>query len=141
MPRDVKLADLVAANPNFEQQMRDWQTERHQKGEDPLDWQPFRELQTYIGAPDPGEDAPAEFYWFTPPAAADAGPTAAADASFGAGAAEAFSGSGTPEAANATATVAADPTQMADVASTGTAEPAPREKSWAERWDAEPKSS
>ncbi len=68
MARDARMSDLISANPSFEQQMRDWQTERHQKGEHPFDWEAFRTLQAYIGATDPGDVPPAEFYWFTPPA-------------------------------------------------------------------------
>jgi hypothetical protein len=108
MSGDVSMADLVAANPNFEQQMRDWQTERHQKGEDPTDWQAFRELETFIGAPDPGENAPSEFMSFTPPAVAAETPSA--DGSAG------------------------EVTQATDAATTEAAEAAPKEKSWAERW-------
>jgi hypothetical protein len=66
MPRDVSVAELIAANPSFEQQMREWQNERHQKDDDPFDWQAFRDLETYIGAPDPGEAPPPEFFWFIP---------------------------------------------------------------------------
>ena len=69
MARDARMSDLISANPSFEQQMRDWQTERHQKGENPFDWEAFRTLEAYIGATDPGDEPPAEFYWFTPPAA------------------------------------------------------------------------
>ncbi len=65
MTFDARLNDLIAANPNLEQQMRDWQTERHQKGEDPFDWNAFRTIESYISAVDPGESAPAEFYWFS----------------------------------------------------------------------------
>ena len=68
MAPDARMSDLIAANPNVEQQMRDWQTERHQRGESPFDWQAFRVLEGYIGATDPGDVPPAEFYWFTPQA-------------------------------------------------------------------------
>ena len=68
MARDARMSDLISANPSFEQQMRDWQTERHQKGENPFDWEAFRTLEAYIGATDPGDVPPSEFYWFTPPA-------------------------------------------------------------------------
>ncbi len=68
MARDACISDLIAANPNFEQQLRDWQTERHQRGESPFDWEAFRLLEGFIGAIDPGEAPPAEFYWFTAPA-------------------------------------------------------------------------
>ena len=70
MARDARMSDLISANRGFEQQMRDWQTERHQKGENPFDWQAFRTLEAYIGATDPGDEPPAEFYWFMPPTAA-----------------------------------------------------------------------
>jgi hypothetical protein len=63
------MSDLISANRGFEQQMRDWQTERHQKGENPFDWQAFRKLEACIGATDPGDEPPAEFYWFAPPVA------------------------------------------------------------------------
>ena len=69
MARDARMSDLISANPSFEQQMRDWQTERHQKGENPFDWEAFRTLEAFIGATDPGDVPPAEFYWFAPPAA------------------------------------------------------------------------
>ena len=66
---DVRMADLIEANPSLEQQMRDWQTERHHRGENPFDWAVFRAVMSYVGACDPGSDAPTEFYWFTPPEA------------------------------------------------------------------------
>jgi hypothetical protein len=67
MSRDVRMSELIAANPTLEQQMRDWQTERHHRGENPFDWQAFRVVVSYVGACDPGEDAPSEFFWFTAP--------------------------------------------------------------------------
>jgi hypothetical protein len=67
MTRDVRMSELMVANPTLEQQMRDWQTERHHRGENPFDWQAFRAVVSYIGACDPGADAPSEFYWFTTP--------------------------------------------------------------------------
>jgi hypothetical protein len=66
MFRDVRMSDLIEANPSLEQQMRDWQTERHHRGENPFDWDSFRAVVSYVGACDPGDDAPAEFYWFIP---------------------------------------------------------------------------
>ena len=69
MQRDVRMADLIEANPALEQQMRDWQTERHHRGENPFDWAVFRATVSYVGGCDPGSEAPAEFYWFTPPEA------------------------------------------------------------------------
>ena len=72
MFRDVCMSELIEANPGLEQQMRDWQIERHQHGENPFDWQAFRVVVSYLGASDPGEVAPMEFFWFTP---ADGSPT------------------------------------------------------------------
>ena len=66
MNRDVRMSDLIEANPTLEQQMRDWQTERHHRGENPFDWQAFRVVVSYVGACDPGSDPPSEFFWFTP---------------------------------------------------------------------------
>jgi hypothetical protein len=70
MLHDVRMDDLIEANPNLEQQMRDWQTERHHRGENPFDWQAFRAVMSYVGACDPGERPPSEFFWFTPPGSA-----------------------------------------------------------------------
>jgi hypothetical protein len=67
MARDVHMAELIEANPTFEQQMRDWQTERHHRGENPFDWQAFRAVVGYVGACDPGAEPPTEFFWFTTP--------------------------------------------------------------------------
>ena len=66
MFRDVRMSDLIEANPTLEQQMRDWQTEQHHRGVNPFDWQAFRIVVSYVGACDPGADPPSEFYWFTP---------------------------------------------------------------------------
>lgn len=70
MLREVRMDDLIEANPCLEQQMRDWQTERHYRGESPFDWQAFRTVMSYVGACDPGERPPSEFFWFTPPGSA-----------------------------------------------------------------------
>ncbi|MGE3268240.1 MAG: hypothetical protein AB7P40_05795 [Chloroflexota bacterium] len=67
MARDVRMSELIEANPTFEQQMRDWQTERHHRGENPFDWESFRSVAQYMGACDPGTDPPMEFFWFTSP--------------------------------------------------------------------------
>ena len=67
MFRDVCMSELIEANPGLEQQMRDWQIERHRHGENPFDWEAFRAVVSYVGASDPGEDPPTEFFWFTPP--------------------------------------------------------------------------
>jgi hypothetical protein len=73
MFRDVHMSELIEANPTFEQQMRDWQTERHHRSENPFDWDAFRVVVSYVGGCDPGSDPPSEFFWFTPP---DSGPSA-----------------------------------------------------------------
>jgi hypothetical protein len=49
------FADLSADNPNLRQQYDEWRDARSQNGEDPTDYQAFREHVTAIGAPDPGE--------------------------------------------------------------------------------------
>jgi len=77
MSGSVKLADLISANPSFEQQMLDWQARRHRKGKDPLDWQALRRAQASIGAPDPGDAPPTEFFAFADPARARGGRSAA----------------------------------------------------------------
>jgi len=67
MAHDVRMSELIEANPTFEQQMRDWQTEQHHRGENPFDWQAFRVVVGYVGGSDPGADPPPEFFWFTSP--------------------------------------------------------------------------
>ena len=67
MDRDVRMSELIEANPALEQRLRDWQTERNRRGENPFDWQAFRAASSYMGACDPGADPPAEFFWFTSP--------------------------------------------------------------------------
>ncbi len=49
------FADLSAANPNLRQQYDDWRQLRSQNGEDPTDYQAFRQHLIDLGAPDPGE--------------------------------------------------------------------------------------
>jgi hypothetical protein len=68
MSENVRIEALIEANPTLEQQMRDWQTARHQRGESPFDWDSFRSVVSFVGACDPGADPPPEFFWFTPPA-------------------------------------------------------------------------
>jgi hypothetical protein len=68
MSHDVRIEELIEANPTLEQQMRDWQSARHQRGENPFDWESFRTVVSFVGACDPGTEPPSEFYWFTPPA-------------------------------------------------------------------------
>ncbi|MFN0070719.1 MAG: hypothetical protein ACKVVP_04415 [Chloroflexota bacterium] len=52
---------LQQDNPNIRQQYDDWRNERAGKGEDPTDWDAFRDLVMYIGAPDPGVVPPDDF--------------------------------------------------------------------------------
>jgi hypothetical protein len=49
------FADLEADNPNIRQQYDEWRTLRVQNGEDPTDYQAFRQHVINLGAPDPGE--------------------------------------------------------------------------------------
>lgn len=55
---------LAEENPNIGEHLRDWQHEAKQNGDDPLNWQAFREHELAIGAPDVGEEAPEEFSQF-----------------------------------------------------------------------------
>lgn len=47
--------DLQAENPNIRSQYDEWRQQRTNNGEDPTDYQAFRQHVTAIGAPDPGE--------------------------------------------------------------------------------------
>lgn len=67
MSETVRIEALIEANPTLEQQMRDWQTARHRRGESPFDWEAFRSVVSFVGACDPGAEAPPEFFWFTSP--------------------------------------------------------------------------
>ena len=53
--------DLMADNPNLRQQYDEWRELRSQNGEDPTDYQAFRQHVIAIGAPDPGEQEIADF--------------------------------------------------------------------------------
>jgi hypothetical protein len=55
------LADLEADNANIKQQLEEWRAQRVAKGEDPNDYAAFRQHLLDLGAPDPGEEAPADF--------------------------------------------------------------------------------
>jgi hypothetical protein len=55
------LADLEVDNPNLSQQAAEWRQARRQNGEDPDDWNAFREHVQAIGAPDPGDEEPDDF--------------------------------------------------------------------------------
>ena len=52
------LADLAAENSNIQQQLDEWRNARSANGEDPTDWEAFRQHLLAIGAPDPGVDPP-----------------------------------------------------------------------------------
>ena len=56
------LSALCEANANIEEQMTRWKQQRFADGEDPLDWTAFKQHLLAIGAPDPGDEAPDEFY-------------------------------------------------------------------------------
>lgn len=55
------MEELMRNNPNFMDQMNEWQQKRSERGEDPLDWGAFRDHLIRIGAPDPGSLRPDEF--------------------------------------------------------------------------------
>ena len=55
------MDELMRDNPNFMEQMNEWQRVRSEKGEDPMDWGAFRDHVMRIGAPDPGSLRPDEF--------------------------------------------------------------------------------
>ena len=49
------FADLTAENPNIRDQYDEWREQRSQQGEDPSDYEAFRQHVIALGAPDPGE--------------------------------------------------------------------------------------
>ena len=57
----VTLSDLEQQNPNIRSQIQTWQRERTNNGQNPTDWNAFRQHASGIGAPDPGQEAPPEF--------------------------------------------------------------------------------
>ncbi len=59
--KSALLQSLIAANPNFESQMRDWQAQNRREGGTGQNWAAFRQHQIAILAPDPGPTAPPEF--------------------------------------------------------------------------------
>jgi hypothetical protein len=73
------LSDLEQQNPNIRSQIQEWQGLRAGNGENPADWEAFRQHARGIGAPDPGQEAPPEFAQ----SAAGAGSRAASAASSG----------------------------------------------------------
>ena len=59
----ARLADLERDNPNIRQQMEEWQQQRLQNKELSRTWEDFRQHVQALGAPDPGPEAPQEFYF------------------------------------------------------------------------------
>jgi hypothetical protein len=55
------MQDLTSENPNIRQQYDEWREPRARNGEDPTDYQSFRQHVVAIGAPDPGDQEPDEF--------------------------------------------------------------------------------
>ena len=51
----ASFAELASENPNIRQQYDEWREQRTANGEDPTDYQAFRQHVMAIGAPDPGE--------------------------------------------------------------------------------------
>jgi hypothetical protein len=49
------FADLASDNPNIRQQYDEWREQRTENGQDPTEYQAFRQHVTSMGAPDPGE--------------------------------------------------------------------------------------
>jgi hypothetical protein len=56
------LAELRDANAQIDEQMTEWKRQRFADGENPLDWVAFKQHLAAIGAPDPGDSPPEEFY-------------------------------------------------------------------------------
>jgi hypothetical protein len=52
---------LAQDNPNIRQQYDEWREQRVQNGEDPTDYQAFRQHVVALGAPDPGEQEIEDF--------------------------------------------------------------------------------
>ncbi len=59
----AKLTDMERENPNIRQQMEEWQNQRLQHKELSRNWEDFRRHVFAIGAPDPGPEAPQEFFF------------------------------------------------------------------------------
>jgi hypothetical protein len=56
------MAELRQANEGIETQMQEWKQQRFANGENPMDWVAFRQHVQQLGASDPGETPPDEFY-------------------------------------------------------------------------------
>ncbi|MCS7002553.1 MAG: hypothetical protein NZ518_06875 [Dehalococcoidia bacterium] len=55
----ASLDAIIQANPNFQEQVRQWQIARTRANEDAYDWAALRTHLQAIGSPDPGDEAPA----------------------------------------------------------------------------------
>lgn len=55
------FAEIEAANPNIREQYDTWRGLRAERGEDPTDYQAFRQHVMAIGGPDPGVDEVSDF--------------------------------------------------------------------------------
>ena len=60
-PRVASFQELATDNPNIRQQYDTWRDLRAHNGEDPTDYQAFRQHLLALGAPDPGEEEIADF--------------------------------------------------------------------------------
>lgn len=58
-------AELSEQNPNFQQQYQEWRQVRAQNGENPDDYQAFRQHLIFLGAPDPGDQPPDDWAGFS----------------------------------------------------------------------------
>ena len=59
----ARMSELEQQNPNIRQQMEEWQQQRLQNKELSRRWEDFRQHVIALGAPDPGADAPQEFFF------------------------------------------------------------------------------
>ena len=56
------LQELRLENEAIQDQTEEWKRQRYANGENPMDWVAFRQHVQQLGAADPGELAPDEFY-------------------------------------------------------------------------------
>jgi hypothetical protein len=57
----ASFQELAQQNPNIRQQYDEWRDQRAQNGEDPTDYQAFRQHVIALGASDPGEQEVDDF--------------------------------------------------------------------------------
>jgi hypothetical protein len=55
------FSEMTADKPYIREQYDEWRDARVQNGEDPTDWDAFREHVMVLGAPDPGNRPPDDF--------------------------------------------------------------------------------